>query len=86
MSVGLLIARSWVRSSPVVSLSKTLHFSYLVLVKHRMSSQNDSKIFDRDVKPQTKKQQTNKVRMGPRLDLITKCYMKKMQMVEEKVF
>ena len=40
----------------VVSLSKTLHPSCLVLVKPRKSSQNDWKSVDRDVKPQTNKQ------------------------------
>ena len=40
----------------VVSLSKTLHPHCLVLVKPRKPSQNDRKIVDRDVNPQTNKQ------------------------------
>ena len=40
----------------VVSLSKILRPHCLVLVKSREPSQNDRKIVDRDVKPQTNKQ------------------------------
>ena len=43
----------------VLSLSKTLHPHCLVLIKPRKPSQNDRKIVDRDVKPQTNKP-TNK--------------------------
>ena len=42
----------------VVSFSKTFHPHCLVLVKPRKPSQNDWKIVDRDIKPQTNKKQT----------------------------
>ena len=38
-----------------MSLSKTLHPHCLVMVKSRQPSQNECKIVDRDVKPQTNK-------------------------------
>ena len=47
----------------VVSLSKTFRPGYLVLVKPRRPPQNDGKIVDRNIKPQTNKQTNNKKRV-----------------------
>lgn len=54
MSFRLFITRSSLGRHGVVSLSKTFHPSCLVLDNPRKPFQNDRKIDDQDVKPQTK--------------------------------